>query len=95
MDEKTITLRGDLVEQLEAIASTEGRSVDEVLAALLASQTAPRTQANWAVNLAQAMADEAIPWKEEAELSTHSRDLFQDDRYQRWQETQQTEDHNG
>jgi hypothetical protein len=94
MAEKTITLRADLIERLETLAKAKGRSVDEVLDTLLESQMPSGTQANWAVRLAETMAAEEIDWQDEQELSTRSRDAFQDDLYRRWQRSQRADDPN-
>lgn len=94
MSEKTITLRADLVERLETIAAAQGRSVDEVLDALIKPQMPSGAQTNWALALAETMAAERIDWQDEPELSARSRDAYQDGLYRCWQRSQQADDHN-
>jgi len=95
MAAKTITLRADLVERLENIAAAQGRSVDDVVDALLEPQMPSGTPTNWALTLAETMAAERIDWQDEPELSARSREAFQDDLYRRWQRSQQADDPNG
>lgn len=66
MTEKTITLRAELVDQLEALASARGSSIDEVVAHLLEPQVV-RGNHNWALALAEAMESEDIVWLDETE----------------------------
>ena len=95
MAEKTITLRADLVERLETLAQAQGRSLEDVLVSLLETQPAPGQQENWALALAEGMAAANIPWIDQQDASTTSRQHYQDDLYRRWQETQQTDNTDG
>jgi hypothetical protein len=88
MEEKTIKLRAELVEQLEKLASVQGRSVDEVLADLIESRSAPRAGSGWALRVAERMENLDIEWHDEPELSSRSRETYQNDLYERWQRSQ-------
>jgi len=93
MTEKTITLRADLVERLEAMASTQKRTLNEVLAELLEERSIPEVGSNWALALAKAMENADIEWVDEPNISERSTDVFQDDLFVRWQQTQLTDHH--
>ena len=71
MTEKAITLRADLVERLQALAQSQGHSVDDVLDHLLPEQQ-PQNQANWALALAEEMESADIDWTDQPDLSTNS-----------------------
>lgn len=88
MTAKTITLRSDLVERLETLARTQGRTLDEVFKDLL-EQYSP-TNPNWALTLAEAMEEEDIDWQDEASVSAHSRAHFEQNAFEKWQRAQNT-----
>jgi hypothetical protein len=88
MTAKTITLRSDLVEQLESLARTQGRTLDEVFKDLL-EQYSP-THPSWALTLAEAMEEADINWQEETALSAHSREHFEQNSFEKWRRAQDT-----
>jgi predicted DNA-binding protein len=90
MPAKTITLPAELVERLETLARTQGRTLDEVLSDLLERYTP--IDPNWALTLAEAMEEADITWQDEASLSAHSREHFEQHSYEQWQRTQDTRD---
>jgi predicted transcriptional regulator len=87
MAEKTITLRAELVERLERIASEQGRSVDEVVEDMLPKQ-AVNPLNNWALRLAEGMAAADIDWQEPPEGKT-SRELYEDHLQEKWLRSQE------
>jgi ribosomal protein S10 len=88
MTAKAITLRSDLVERLETLARTQGRTLDDVFADLLEQYSL--TNPNWALTLAEAMEKESIDWQDEASGSAHSREHFERNTFERWQRAQDT-----
>jgi hypothetical protein len=70
MSEKTITLRADLVERLERIASEQGRTVDDVVENFLPNheyektENPPKRLNGWAFKLVEAMEAADIDWQE-------------------------------
>lgn len=91
MSQKSISLPSELIERLEALAQAQGRTVAEVFDDMLAQYHASQSQGSqWAVQLAQNMAQAEIAWQENPDLSQHSQDDFADDAYQRWLKTQET-----
>ena len=93
MAEKTIRLRAELVDRLESLATAQGRSVDDVLTNLLAETEAPQNL--WTMELIEAMADETIVWRDVPDLSESSRERFQQAQFERWQQTQLTDEDDG
>ncbi len=89
MTARTITLRSELVEQLEKLARAQGRTLDDVLRDLLEQYTPPGN--NWALTLAEEMEKADIDWIDEPNASAHSRDHFQQYNYEKWQRTQNTD----
>lgn len=88
MTDRTISLRADLVERLETLASDEGRSLDDVLGDSLQLYAAT-SGSNWASALAQAMEEaDDIEWKNEPDLSLRSREHFEEYAHQKWLRTQ-------
>jgi hypothetical protein len=77
MVDRTITLRADLVEQLEALAEKQGRTLDEVFGDLLGNY-APSTDTNWATALADGMTNADIPWIDDPDASVNSRRDFEE-----------------
>ncbi|GAB4519257.1 MAG: hypothetical protein OHK0046_27830 [Anaerolineae bacterium] len=89
MAERTITLRAELVEQLETLAATQGRTLDDLLSDLVAAPQ-PISQPNnrWTVQVAEAMAAADIEWLDVPTLSEDSRKLYEEAQYQAWLRTQ-------
>ncbi len=94
MAERTISLRSDLVERLEAIADRQGRSVDEVFGDLL-GQYAPPEDRNWALAVAVGMEAAEIDWIDDPDASVNTRAEFSRYLQEKWQRTQQTAEDDG
>jgi predicted DNA-binding protein len=86
MPARTITLPSEIVEQLETLARTQGRPLDDVLRDLLEQYSL--SGSNWALSLAEAMEEADIDWQDDASLSEHSREHFEQHHYKKWQRTQ-------
>ncbi len=85
MTAKTITLRADLVDRLESLARTEGRTLDDVFGDLLEQYTRP----NWALAIAEGMEALESEWLEDdPSASEHSRQHFEQHNYEKWKRTQ-------
>ncbi len=93
MANRTITLRSDLVERLEALAIRQGRSLDEVFSELLASQM-PEAGKNWALAVAEAMETADINWLDDPDASRNSREHFKRHLQEKWQRTQNSDGDN-
>ena len=77
MSDRTITLPADLVFSLEKLALQQGRSLDELVIALLReSGPLPSGTGNWALAVAENMEQADITWKDEPDASTTSREAF-------------------
>lgn len=87
MTDRTITLRSDLVERLEALAGQQGRTLDEIFGELLNSY-APVGGGNWALVLAEGMEAADIDWIDDPGASTNSRAQFQQHLREKWTRTQ-------
>jgi predicted transcriptional regulator len=87
MTDRTITLRSDLVERLEALAGQQGRSVDEVFGELLNSY-APVVGGNWALAVAEGMEAADIDWIDDPDASVNSRAHFEGDLREKWERAQ-------
>ena len=87
MTTKTITLRADLIERLEALAQSEERSLDDVFTDLL-----DRYTSNWALAVAQGMEAANIDWLDDPDASQHSRAHFEQHAFEKWQRTQGDDD---
>jgi predicted transcriptional regulator len=85
--DRTITLRSDLVERLEALARRQGRSLDEVFGELL-NTYAPVQSGNWALAVAEGMEAADISWLDDPDASAHSRAHFERHLREKWQRTQ-------
>lgn len=72
MTDRTITLRADLVERLEALAHRQGRSLDDVFGELL-NTYAPVQSGNWALVVAEGMEAADIHWIDDPDASANSR----------------------
>jgi hypothetical protein len=93
MAERTITLRAKLVERLEQMASEQGRTVDEVLEALVMGKARnPKNQ--WALDLADGMAAADIDWKEPPAGKT-SREMYEEYIHEQRLKAQQEVDESG
>jgi predicted DNA-binding protein len=90
MAARTITLPADLVERLETLAHTQGRTLDDVLKDLLEQYVPPAS--SWALDLAEAMEKADIDWQDEPSLSARSRENFEQHAYEKWQRTQNVDD---
>jgi len=88
MTDRTISLRADLVDQLESLAQTEGKTVNEVFGELLERYTPPPTNINLALALAEAMENAPIDWRDEPDASERSREHFERYLTEKWQHTQ-------
>ncbi len=84
MAARTITLPSDLVERLETLAREQGRPLDDVLRDLLEHYA----DNNWALTIAKAMEEADIDWKDDPDLSTRSRENFEQHSYEKWKRTQ-------
>lgn len=71
MRDRTITLRADLVERLEALAQEQGRDINDVFDALL-EHYAPAA-GNWALAVADDTEAAEIAWQDEQDSSEHGR----------------------
>lgn len=87
MTDKTITLRADLVERLEVLAQTRGRTIDDVVGELLQPYT-PRPGTNWALAVAEDMEAADIDWIDDPDASIHSRERLNQYLHEKWQRTQ-------
>ncbi|MCS7072680.1 MAG: hypothetical protein NZM00_14340 [Anaerolinea sp.] len=88
MTDRTITLRSDLVERLEALAEQQGRTVDEVFGELLNSD-APIGGGNWGLAVAEGM---DINWIDDPDASVNSRAHFERHLREQWERTQRDGD---
>jgi len=86
MTDRTITLRSDLVERLEALASDEGKLLNEVIEELL-NRFVP-IGGNWALAVAEGMEGAEIAWIDDPDASSNSRDHFEQHLHERWDESQ-------
>lgn len=94
MTDRTITLRADLVERLEALAQRQGRSLDEVFGELL-NTYAPAKSGNWALAVAEGMEAADIDWINDPDASVNSHEHFERHLREKWQRTQNMSDDNG
>jgi predicted transcriptional regulator len=91
MTDRTITLRSELVERLEALAGQQGRTVDEVFGELLNSY-APVGGGNWALAVAEGMEAADIDWIDDPDASVNSRADFERHLRKKWERTQREGD---
>lgn len=87
MTDRTITLRSDLVERLEALAGQQGRTIDDVFGEILNSYV-PVGSGNWALAVAEGMEAAAIDWIDEPDASLNSRANFDRHLREQWERTQ-------
>jgi len=87
MTDRTITLRSDLVERLEALAGQQGRTIDDVFGELLNSY-APVGGGNWALAVAEGMEAATIDWIDDSDASMNSRANFERHLREQWERTQ-------
>ena len=87
MTDRTITLRSDLVERLEALAGQQGRTIDDVFEELLNSY-APVGGGSWALAVAEGMEAAAIAWIDDPDASVNSRHEFERHLREQWERTQ-------
>lgn len=87
MTDRTITLRSDLVERLEALAGQQGRTIDDVFGELLNSY-APVGGGRWALAVAEGMEAAAIDWTDDPDASVNSRHDFERHLREQWERTQ-------
>jgi len=87
MTDRTITLDAELVERLEKLARTQGRSVDAVLADLL-GQYKPLSGRNWVLAVAEGMEAAEIEWRDEPDASERSSEHYKRHLSERWMQSQ-------
>ncbi len=87
MSSKTIILRSDLVDRLQEIASSQGRSVDDVLETLLEPQVN-----NWALAVLEDMEAADLDLRDEPDLARNSRANYEQHVYEQWKKRQDTGD---
>ena len=87
MTDRTITLRSDLVERLEALAGQQGRTMDDVFGELL-NRYAPVGGGNWALAVAEGMETAEINWIDNPDASVNSRVDFELHLCEQWERTQ-------
>ena len=81
MNERTITLASDLVEELEWIATQQNCSLNELMAEVVETLREKRqgiSPNGWALALAETMEQAPIDWKIEPNLSSESLQNYQD-----------------
>lgn len=91
MTDRTITLRSDLVERLEALAGQQGRTIDDVGNELLGEMLnsyAPVSGGRWALAVSEAMEAADIDWIDDPDASVNSRDDFERHLREQWERTQ-------
>ncbi len=87
MTDRTITLDSELVDRLETLAQTQGRSVDEVVEDLL-GQYKPVSRNNWALALAEGMEAADIDWRDEPDASERSSEQYKRHLSEQWSQSQ-------
>ena len=87
MTDRTITLRSDLVERLEALAGQQGRTIDDVFGEILNSYV-PVGGGSWALTVAEGMEAAAIDWIDDPDASVNSRHDFERHLREQWERTQ-------
>ena len=87
MTDRTITLRSDLVERLEALAQRQGRSLDDVFGDLLNTYV-PVQSGNWSLAVAEGMEAADIDWIDDPDASVSSREHFRQHLHEKWRRTQ-------
>ncbi len=87
MTDRTITLRSDLVERLEALAGQQGRTIDDVFGEILNSYV-PVSGGKWALVVAEGMEAAAIDWIDDPDASVNSRHDFERHLREQWERTQ-------
>ncbi len=90
MTDRTITLRSDLVERLEALASHEGKTLNEVVEQFLDRFTS--ISGNCALAVAEGMEGAEIVWIDDPDVSSNSRDHFERHLREQWDESQHNSD---
>jgi hypothetical protein len=81
MNERTITLASDLVEELEWIATQQNCSLNELMAEVVETLREKRqgiSPNGWALALAETMEQAPIAWEIEPNLSSESLQNYQD-----------------
>ena len=86
MTDRTITLRSDLAERLEALASHEGQTLNEVIEQCLNRYTP--ISGNWALAVAEGMEWAEIAWIDDPDASSNSRDHFEQHLREQWERSQ-------
>ncbi|MEP7290205.1 MAG: hypothetical protein ABI835_00425 [Chloroflexota bacterium] len=81
--DRTISLRSDLVERLETLAQTQGRTIDDVFDDLL-EHYLPPAGGNWAIAVAEGMEAANIEWRDDPDASTRSREQFEQHLREKW-----------
>lgn len=88
MAERTITLEASLVEQLEALATKQNYSLNELFNVMITLFPTTPPQPNWALQLAEAMENAPIEWEQYPELSSESRHAYHAYLAEQWIEEQ-------
>ena len=88
MAERTITLEASLVEQLEALATKQNYSLNELFNVMITLFPTTPPQPNWALQLAEAMENAPIEWEQHPELSSESRYAYHAYLAEQWIEEQ-------
>lgn len=95
MANRKITLRSEVVERLEEMATQRGESVDMVLSELIgvpSTDVEEAEQESWAVDLAEEMAAADIDWVDDPQASVNSRRHFYEYLEQRAKRRTETDD---
>jgi hypothetical protein len=91
MTDRTILLRADVVERLEALA--QGRNLNDVLDDLL-QRAVQQPSNNWALAVSEGMEAADIEWLDEEDASEQSRARYREHVLKRWQDHQDADDGN-
>lgn len=86
MTNRTITLRSDLVERLEALAGQQGRTIDDVFGEIFNIYVP--VGGNWALTVAEGMESASINWIDDSDASDNSHEEFERHLREKWERTQ-------
>ncbi len=90
MTDRMVALRADLVERLEALATEQGRSMNDVLDGLL--EPSPRSsKSNWASAVVKRMEAADIDWIDDPDASTNSRKYYRQHLKEKWERSQEAD----
>lgn len=90
-----ITLRADLVDQLEMMAQNKGETVNAMIEATLRSQVSltapvPADHRNWMLGLAYDMENADLEWVDAIDYSKSAREAYHEYLDRKWERTQQS-----